>query len=358
VAGQPGQTAAPLSASPVVNGELAARLLGEAYRFDFFQLVHLLETWHGRPVGRGGPFRDEPLRLRPLASLGFPPADVAKVEEPDEVERGHGARWRHRVVVQFMGLYGVAAPTPVYLTELISATDVDAEELTDFLDLFNHRILSLFYRAWAKYRYPYRYEAGGEDEVSHHLLSFLGLEDPEVRKRTGLPAARLLRYLGLLALRTRPPVGLQILLSDHFGVAARVEERAFRWVPVPAERRNRVGEANSQLGVDVTVGERVPDRSGKVRLSLGPLHFEEYLGFLPGTPRFREVCALARLWLGQRFDFDVELVVRREEIPEARLGEDSLTRLGWTGWTTSNPGLAADPRIVFTAPPERESATA
>jgi len=346
VAGQPGQAGADLS------GGLGEKMLAEGFLFDFFQLVHLLETWHGRPVGRGGPFRDELLRLRPIASLAFPPSDVRRVEEPDDVDRSHGARWRHRVVVNFMGLYGVAAPTPVYLTELVSATDVDAEELTDFLDLFNHRILSLFYRAWVKYRYPYRYEPGGEDEVSSRLLSFVGLEDPAVRRRTGLPAARLLRYIGLLALRTRPPVGLKLLLADHFGVEARIEERVFRWVPVPPEGQNRVGQANSRLGVDVTVGERVPDRSGKVRLSLGPLHFPEYLGFLPGTPRFREVCALARLWLGERFDFDVELVVRREEIPEARLGEGSLTQLGWTGWATSGPGLAADPRIIFT--PERE----
>jgi type VI secretion system protein ImpH len=354
VAGQPGQTGVDLSGGA---SALSQKMLAEGFLFDFFQLLHLLETWHGRPIGRGGPFRDEPLRLRPIASLAFPPSDVRRVEEPDDVDRSQGARWRHRVVVNFMGLYGVSAPTPVYLTELVSATDVDAEELTDFLDLFNHRILSLFYRAWTKYRYPYRYEPGGEDEISSRLLAFVGLEDPEVRRRTGLPAARLLRYLGLLAMRTRPPVGLKLLLADHFGIEARVEERLFRWVPVPAEGRNRIGQANSRLGVDVTVGERVPDRAGKVRLSLGPLHFPEYLEFLPGTSKFRQVCALGRMWLGERFDFDVELVVRREEIPEARLaplGEGSLTQLGWTGWATSGPGLAADPRIVFTATASRE----
>lgn len=337
-------------------------MLEEAYLFDFFQLLHLLETEAGSPVplGRGGPFRSEAIRLRPDASLLFPPSDVRRVEAPARIRVQRGPdderAWDwvdipHRITVNFMGLYGTAAPTPIYFTELITSSDVETEakvpELVDFLDLFNHRVLSLFWRAWLKYRYPYRWQPGAGDEVSNQLLSFIGLGDPQTRQRTGLPASRLLRYLGLLALRTRPPVGLEILLSDHFGVAVQVQERVFRWVAIPPEGHNRIGVANTQLGTDLSIGERVPDRAGKIRVSLGPLHFDEYLGFLPGTGRFRELCALIHLWIGERFEFDVELVVRREEVPEMVMGEASVTRLGWTSWSTSAPGLAVDPRIVF-----------
>jgi type VI secretion system protein ImpH len=337
------------------EADLKRTMSEEPWLFDFFQLVHLLETRLGRQVsiGKGGPFRSEGLRLRPDPSLVFSPADVRRIEEPSEADRVNDeddeipVLWDYRVTVNFMGLYGVASPTPVYLTELIGFTDVDAQELTNFLDLFNHRILSLFYRAWIKYRYPYRYEPGGLDEFSGYLLSFIGLGDPGARRRTGLPSARLLRYLGLLALRTRPPVGLKLLVANHFGVPARVDERIFRWVTIPPEGRNRLGEANATLGIDLSVGERVPDRAGKFRVSLGPLHFKEYLGFLPSTAKFRELCSLARLWAGDRFDFDVELVVRKEEIPEMRMDESSFARLGWTSWVTSGPGLAADPQIVF-----------
>ena len=330
---------------------LKRKIVEEGYLFDFFQLVHLLERWLDAPVplGRVGPYRDERLRLRPDDSLAFPSSDIRRVEEPRESESDQG--WAWRIIVHFMGLYGSSAPTPVYLTELIGSTDVDAAELTDFLDLFNHRILSLFWRAWLKYRHPYRWEVGGEDEVSGQLLSYIGLGDPEARRRTGLPTGTLLRYLGLLALRTRPPVGLRLMVADCFGIETRIEERIFRWVPVPPDGRNRIGQANATLGFDLTVGERVPDRSGKLRVSLGPLHFEEYLGFLPGTRNFRDLCALTRLWVGDRFDFDIELVVRREEIPELQMAEGSVGRLGWTSWATSAPGLAADPRIVF--PSER-----
>jgi type VI secretion system protein ImpH len=342
-------------------------MLAEGWRFEFFQLLHLLETWQATPaeLGRGGPYRHESLRLVPDPSLTFSPADLRRVEEATDEERAElQARWGFRVTVNFMGLYGVAAPTPVYLTELIGFTDVDADELTDFLDLFNHRILSLFYRAWIKYRYPWRYQLGGADEISEHLLSFIGLEDAEVRQRTGLPTSRLLRYLGLLALRTRPPVGLQLLIADYFGgIETRIDERMFRWVSIPPEGRNQIGAANCRLGVDLSVGEKVPDRAGKLRLVLGPLHFDEYLGFLPETDNFREACALTRLWVGERFEFDVELDIRREEIPEMRMGglgdgDGGGARLGWTSWVTSAPGLAADPHIVFAAAPHPARASA
>jgi len=328
--------------------ELGRRIVAEGYRFDFFQLVHLLETWQHRPrIGGSGPYRAEALRLQPDDGLVFSPADVRRVDEPDEEQTRRGEPWSHRITVNFMGLYGVASPSPVYLSELIGFTDVDAGELRDFLDLFNHRLLSLFYRAWIKYRYPYRYEAGARDEVSGHLFSFIGLGDPRVRRRTGLPEARLLRYLGLLSLRTRPPVGLRLLVADYLQVATRVEERVLRWVAIPPERRNRIGTANCRLGVDLSVGERVPDRAGKFRLSLGPLHFPEYLALLPATARFGTACALARLWAGERFDHDVELVIRREEVPELQINAATPARLGWTSWVTSAAGVAEHPRVVF-----------
>lgn len=335
---------------------LAARIREEPYLFGFFQLVHLLETWQGRPVraGHGGPMRAEALRFAPEASLAFASSDVRRVHEPGERDRtddrGRAVEpgWAFRVIVSFLGLYGVASPTPVYLTEMLTATDVDPYELADFLDLFNHRTISLYYRAWQKYRHPYRYEPGGKDELSGYLLSFIGLGDPAVRQRTGVPTSRLLRYLGLLALPTRPPVGLELAASDRFGsLPARVEERLFRWVPIPPEARNAIGRKNSTLGRDLSVGERVPDRAGKFRLALGPLTWKEYLSLLPDQKDFADLERLTALWAGDRFAYDFELVLKKEEVPELELSSNSPPRLGWTSWVPSAPGVAVDPRVVF-----------
>jgi len=344
------------------ESDLKSRFLREGYRFDFYQLLHLLETWQGREValGRAGPLHRERIRLRPDSSLTFSPADVRQVEEAGDEERRRGESWKYRVTVNFLGMYGVSSPAPVYFSELIGFTDVDAEPLVDFLDLFNHRILSFFYRAGVKYRYPYRFEPGGKDEFSSYALSFIGLRDEEVQRLAALPAVRLIKYLGLLGMRTRPPVGLRLLVSDYLGgVPVEVEEWVLRWVRVPPESLNRLGLANSRLGLDLTLGERVPDRSGKFRVRLGPLRFREYLDYLPDRTDFATLCSLTRLWSQGRMDFDAELVVRGPEVPVLRLSSEGLARLGWTSWLTSRPGLERDASVVYAprpvpspAPPE------
>ncbi len=327
----------------------------QAYRFDFFQLVYLLEHWRRdrddgparrglpmRPIGRRGPMSAEGLRLRPDPGLGFSPADVRRAElvsSDDSI---------YRVVVNFMGLYGVASPSPVYFTELINASDVETESLSQFLDLFNHRLLSFFYRAWQKYRYPYRYEPGAKDEFSNYALGFVGLREPEVKRQTHLPVPRLVKYLGLLGPQTRPLINLRLLIADYFRLPrVRIKRWILRWVAIAPDEQNRIGKENCRLGKSLSLGETVADRCGKFRVRIGPVPYETYRRFLPDSERYRQLCALIHLWAGDRFDYDVEFVIHREDIPEARLEGPLGAQLGWTGWVTSQPGLAKDPSIIF-----------
>ena len=278
-----------------------------------------------------GPYKNEGIRLKPSTSLAFSASDVSRVETPDEEARKREEQWAYRLVVTFMGLYGVTAPTPTYLSEL-----------------FNHRILSLYYRSWVKYRYPYRYEPGGMDQLSGYLLSFIGLGDRQARELVGLPAQRLLSYIGLLAIRTRPPIALKLLVENYFGdVSAEVKELVFRWVPIPLERQNRLGRANVQLGVDCTLGSRIPDRAGKVRIALGPMSFARYSSFLPEADSFADLCSLANLWVFKRFEYDTEMIVKREEVPPLRLDPAGPPRLGWTSWLTATGGAPRNPSVVF-----------
>ena len=324
----------------------------EAYGFAFFQLVYLVERWLGanRPaLGTIGPPEREAISLRPDERLSFSPADVRRIE-PIVDDAGNSDPERRRLVVNFMGLYGIAAPSPVYLTELLNYEDMDAEPLRDFLDLFNHRLLSLFFRAWQKYRYPYRYEPGAVDSFSSYVFSFAGLRENEVRRETHLPTPRLLKYTGLLGLPTRPLSGLRRLISDYFRLdSVRIRPWLLGWVEIEEGRQNRIGRDNCVLGKSLSLGERVPDRTSRFRVRIGPISYATFLEFLPNTEKFRQLCALVRLWVGERFDVDYELIIDRRQIPEAQLAEKSSMRLGWTGWITSGPGLAKDPSVLFSA---------
>ncbi len=317
-----------------------------AHRFDFFQLVFLLQRLlrEGAPIGELGPYTHEKIRLRPHKSMSFQVADVQRLDFPETL----GSTAPPKVTVNFMGLYGVSSPTPVYLTELLCFSDVDSEPLSDFLDLFNHRLLSLLFRAWLKYRFAFRYGRGGQDRFSWYSRAFVGMEDAEVCTRNRVIPPTVLRFLGLLCMRTRPPVGLRLVLQSYFpGSVVRIHEWVPRWVSVPAQQRNSVGTGCCSLGTDLTIGDRVRDRTGKFRIQIGPVGFKDFLDCLPDTESFAEVTAIGRLWVHRRLDFDVGFTVRAPEVPDLCLDQANPPRLGWTTWVTPVGGLREDPSVVF-----------
>ena len=328
---------------------LSRTIFDEGYHLEFFQAVHLLQNWFADSarIGELGPPSRERLRLRPDETLRFSPADIRKVESLGDDPK------KAVITVNFMGLYGISAPTPVYITELITMGGEDSQPLIDFLDLFNHRLLSLYFRAWLKYRFPYRYEGGAKDAFSRFVLSFVGLTEPSTHPLTELPVHRLLKYVGISAPQTRPPVNLERVLSDYFGgLPTRVREYVLRWVKIPADQLNKLGDANSTLGADLSVGSRVPDRDGKFRIEIGPVGFKDYLEMLPDTRKFHDLCALVRVWSFERFDFDVQIEIKREEVPPSRFDADSPPQLGMTSWVvTPEDDLDENPKIIFRRPP-------
>jgi type VI secretion system protein ImpH len=326
---------------------LSRTIFEEGYHLEFCQAVHLLQNWlGGARLGELGPPGRERVRLRPDETLRFSPSDIRKIERVAENPS------QAAITVNFMGLYGVSAPTPVYLTEMIGIAGDDAAPLVHFLDIFNHRVLSLFFRAWLKYRFPYRYEPGAKDRFSGFVLAFVGLNEPVTHTLTELPVHRLLKYVGLASPLTRSPVNLQRVISDYFGgLPVAVREYVRRWVTIPREQRNLLGAANSTLGKNLSVGERVPDRDGKFRVEIGPVGFDKYLGLLPETRKFHDLCAMIRVWSFERYDFDVEIEIRHEEVPPSRFDPGSPPQLGRTSWVvTPETGLRENPKIVFRRP--------
>jgi type VI secretion system protein ImpH len=323
---------------------LTERIRKEPHQFSFFQLVHLMQTSgsEGVPVGHTGPASRERLRFRPVDSLGFPDGDVAAVERVTDDE----GREQFIIETTFLGLYGTTSPLPThYSEELIQNPERDLL-LRGFLDLFHHRLLSLFYRCWEKYRYYVQFRQDTADEYSRRLLCLIGLGLAGLSEAEPIPRVRLLRYLGFLARKSCSAAELRAAISDYFDrIPTRISPWALRWVNVPPEARNQVGIGNCRLDEDLHLGEMVRDRSAKFRITLGPLGLEEYLLFLPDAEDFQALDELVRLLLIDQLLFEVEVILRRGEIPDLRLAEESRgARLGQTTWLGTP---ARDPRIVF-----------
>ena len=273
---------------------VAERLFAEGCAFDFFQAVRVLARLDPhRPVGQAGPPRNKVVRFRAHLSLTFPASAVDEIVPPT---RNLPAPL---MTVTFFGLTGPSGVLPRHYTEHLIRQEregkgTEKHAFRAWLDLFNHRLISLFYRAWEKYRFYLAYERGATrrpepDPFTAGLFSLIGLGLPSLRGRLqvacrdeedGRPrraragphrqpgASVLWRAAGAAAASA---VGLQAILEDYFDLAVRVQQFQGRWMEFDPAGRSRLGEANCGLGADLTAGERVYDVQSKLRLRVGPL---------------------------------------------------------------------------------------
>lgn len=324
---------------------LVKRLVREPTGFNFFQAVSLLERARpdGKAAGHLGPVEEETLRFKAHASLGFAASDVTRISfRPGDEEHGP----RYDLTVTFLGLYGPSSPLPPHYSEHIVSSDIDHSNVQDFLDLFNHRSVALLYRVWRKYRYYASYQYGARDLFSERVYSFLGLSRSHLDRKDGLNWVRLLPYTGLLSLYGHSATMLRRVISHYFdGVQTDIEEWVPRRVRIPVEQMTRLGSERSQLGSDLIVGESVPDVSGKFRVWLGPLDFEQFQSFLPDGENHEPLKALIRIVLRDQLDFDLALILDDKARPHFKLGAGAVSRLGWSGWL-GTPDIGSEIVVV------------
>ncbi|MFB3829133.1 MAG: type VI secretion system baseplate subunit TssG [Bryobacteraceae bacterium] len=330
-AGRPENPA--LTDSPI--GELLAR---EPYLFEFFQAVRLLERLQpGRaPVGRFVRPATEAVRFGVTTSVAFPASQIQELSSDPQP----------RMRVNFMGLIGPLGLLPLPYSDLVQERIRNRDySLRDFLDIFHHRIISLFFQAWEKYRFTIAYERGERDLFSSHLRALIGIGSPGLQDRQEVPDDSLLFYAGLFALHTRSAEALRQVLADYFDAPVEVEQFVGAWYPLERGAQCSLGAGerySEQLGLGVVVGDEVWDQQARVRVQLGPLSYQRYCEFLPGGAAHRELKAIVRFFAGNEFDVEAQLILKREDVP--RCGLDGERRLGWTTWarTGAFPRNAGD----------------
>lgn len=302
----------------------------EPWQYDFFQALRRLENEH-RHLPRFGHSRrlaDEPVRLGQRLDCAFAPATLAAVTPAAVTTAGEHAP--ARLEQFFFGLGGPNGPLPLHLTEYARERQRNHADATSkaFMDVFHHRLLSLFYRAWAEARPTVSHDRPEDDYWATRLAALSGRGQPALQGQGPLPDTAKLHYSGHLAAQTRYPDGLCGILSNYFGVPVRLEEYVGQWLALP--ERSQLGVRASRLGADLCLGRHVWDRQHKFRLCLGPLTLAQYHALLPGGRAFVELVAWVAEYVGQELDWDVELTLQREQVPALRLG--SGRRLGFDTW--------------------------
>ena len=322
------------------------RLRTRPEQFGFFQAVRLLSRLapSRAAVGHDGPPEREAARFRTRATLEFPPSEVFDVRfDPADPDRPP------EVTVAIGGTTGPLGVLPIPYTELlIERVRYKDRALWEFLDVFNHRFLSLFQRAWQKYRFPIVYESGGDDPFVDGLFALIGLGTGGLRGRQAVSDEALLVYAGLIAQRPHSSSALEGILRDYFGVPAATRQFVGQWLALEPDDRSRLGARNSRLGADLVCGDRVWNNQSRFRIRLGPLGLASFRGFLPHGAAWPALNDLVRFLVGAEYDFDVQLVLRKEEIPECGLASGAAPpMLGWTSWLKCAPSAADASDLVL-----------
>lgn len=306
-----------------------AALARAPFAHDFYQSLRRVEClFPDRPrLGTAPRVADEPVRLGQEPALDFAPASLAALTLPPQ----GGAP---RLQVRFLGFLGPNGALPLHLTDYARERLIHAGDATfaRFLDVFNHRFLTLFYRAWAQAQPTVQLDRLRQDRFAVYVGALEGIAPASLRDRDAVPDEAKRFLAGWLGRQVRNRDGLVAVLAAYFRVPVDVEELVGHWMAVPAEDRARLGSraANAALGRGAVAGRAVWDRQHRIRVHLGPLTLAQYETFLPGARGLERLVAWLRNYVGWQLRWDVRLSLRRAEVPRARLGHYGA--LGWTTW--------------------------
>ncbi len=309
-------------------------LFENPFEYNFFQAVTLLHRMlDDRPgVGRIAKPNEEPVRFKARQSLEFPPSSIHSLSDESDPPR---------MVIAFLGLTGVQGTLPHHYTEHILGRAMAKDfAMAEFLDLFNHRMASLFYRAWEKHHFPVLHElaaaTGQIDDFTQYLFDWIGLGTANLRGRMAVQDRALLRYAGLLGQTPPSAVSLAGMLRDHFQVPVDVEQFQGSWYALGADDQcDLAGEGmNNQLGEGAIAGDAVWDPQARFRVRVGPMPLGRFLAFLPDGKPVRELEDIVRFYVGQILQFDLQLILKSDEVPSCVLGDEGPAgpRLGWCTW--------------------------
>ncbi|MEO1017174.1 MAG: type VI secretion system baseplate subunit TssG [Pseudomonadota bacterium] len=304
--------------------DVMADLETDAPSFDFFQALRLFELAHrDRPrLGKAKRGRDEAIRLKQKPYLSFPTSSVTGFAPPE------GNR-PAELEVLIMGLFGPNGALPIHFTaHAIERRDRHADRsFLDFCTMLQHRFLALFFRAWADAR-----PQASTDRFQDYVASLCGYGFTSQRQRNALGDHFLQRHAGLLAQQSRHPDALARLLRNLLGLPLVIVEFVGGWLDLPAHVQTRLGYAQSTgtLGDSAVIGHVTWQCQHRFRIEVGPLSYADYERLLPGGRFYGLIREAVRCVLGDEFEWDLRLILKRQDVPRAQLGRH--VQAGWTAW--------------------------
>lgn len=318
-----------------------AHLFDEPYRYQFTQAVGLLLRWlrqQGVPPDQA---LKQVLRFQNSLSLAFPASDIERLSHDDG---------RIAITPAFIGLLGSAGTLPLHYTQRVAGDD----GIAAFLDIFSHRLVTLFYQACGKYRLEHRLDTQATDAQWPLLLALAGMrpasgDEPAAKQAANRAAAW---YAGLLRTRPASAHAMEKVLADHCQVPVVLEQLAGAWDYLPPQRRSRLGNANFVLARGATAGVRLWRHDRRVRLHVGPLDEAGLQHFLPHGAGAAALASMLALFGAPGLQYEVRLILSTPCIGALVLSTDPIRqrRLGWTTFLPTRQGQVRGAEVRYLLP--------
>jgi type VI secretion system protein ImpH len=325
---------------------IETKLYDEFYEFSFFKAVELLEKFatDKKRLGKTLEPEKEPVRFLVKPGFVFPASDISGLRE--STDKGPA-----EMEVAFMGLIGPSGLLPNWYNELAIEREKNKDHtFVEFLNIFHHRLISLFYLAWKKPRFPENYRPGAGDRLSRYVISLAGLGTSGMVGMLGLPRESLTFYSGLLSLPMASAASIEAAIEYFSGSQTTVDQFVQRDVSLEEDDFTSLGTANATLGSDAICGTTVKECQTKFRVNLGPMGYQKYMRLMPVGDLLLPVFSLIRYMVGIEFEFEIRVFLKKNEVPMCVLGEEGpgKTFLGWTTWmSTSGYNFQENQYITF-----------
>lgn len=336
------------ASDPVIErAELENALRDHPEQYEFFAAARRLECANAdRPrLGQSTRASEDFVRLCQSPSLVFAPRSIDRF-----VPGGDGKPARMHGL--FFGLFGPNGPLPTHLTEYAMDRMRNERDMTftAFADVFHHRMMSLFHRAWADSQPTVQFDRPKEDRFSHYVGALVGLSSGALEQRSDLPDQHLRHYVGRLLSVSRNSEGLIALLGQFFHVPVAIIDFVSEWMRLPAQSHIALGGSGemSSLGRSTIIGEYVWGGQQRFRIRLGPLSRREFNKFLPGGEALKQLVSAVRSYVGDDKVWDLQLVLKKEYVPAAKLGKSG--QLGLTCWMAPPQPAIDDQEDVILKP--------
>jgi len=315
-----------------------AALEAHPTRFTLFAALRALEAAHAQlpRLAESRKASDDPVRLAQPPHLFFAPCDVSAFETE--------GRDKPRLQQYSFGMLGPNGALPLHLTEYAHERENQHDDptLTDLINTFQHRLISLFYRAWANAEPVSNFDRPANDRFTTYLGALIGMAPQSLRGRESLIDYAKLSRCGQFAPQSRSAEGLECILSDYFELPMSIKSFVGAWLNIPKESFCRLGVNPdcATLGAGATLGKASWQCQHKFEIIVGPLTLTQFSNLLPGSRALRELRALVRFYTNDEWSWQLRLLLKDVEVPGVTLGKQG--KLSWTTWLGGRPQTADD----------------